>query len=191
MSLGLLAVLCSPAAARSAAPAIAHAASSATAVSAAAPECRGATASGAGSRREHTIVCLINALRSRHGLRRMHKSAALARAARRHARDMARRDYFDHHSPEGTTPLARAQRAGYRPRRLAENLAWGTGSWGTPAGTVAQWLDSPGHRRAMLDPRLRDLGIGAVAGSARPWHARRRDDRRHVRATLTPETASP
>lgn len=143
----------------------AHAASSAVAVAAAFPECRHATQAGAGRAQEHTILCLINAERRRAGVPRLRRSRALSRAAERHARDMTRRNYFDHVSPSGATPMARALRAGYAATTLAENLAFGTGSWGTPAGAIAQWLDSPGHRRAMLSPEVRELGVGAVSGS--------------------------
>ena len=143
----------------------ASAARSAKAVAAAAPQCRNATQAGAGRAQERTILCLINAERARAGVSRLRRNGALARAAERHARDMTRRDYFAHVSPSGATPLARAIRAGYGAATLAENLAFGTGSWGTPAGAVAQWLDSPGHRRAMLSPAVRELGVGAVSGS--------------------------
>ncbi len=144
---------------------VANGARSAAAIAAASPECRGATISGSGDRQEHTILCLINAARAQAGVPRLRRSRALARAAERHARDMTRRDYFDHASPEGTTPDGRAARAGYDSSLIAENLAFGTGSWGTPAGAVAQWLGSAPHRRALLDRRARDLGIGAADGS--------------------------
>lgn len=144
---------------------LARAARSPVAVAAASPQCSGATASGAGRRQEHTILCLINAERRRVGVPRLERSGALARAAERHSRDMTRRNYFSHTSPSGATPRQRARRAGYSPAMIGENLAFGTGAWGTPAGTVAQWLDSPGHRRVMLSPDVRDLGVGAVSGS--------------------------
>ena len=143
----------------------AHVASSAVAVAASAPECRNATQAGGGRGQEHTILCLINAERSRAGVPRLRRSGALARAAERHARDMTRRNYFDHVSPSGATPMTRVRDAGYRATTVAENIAFGTGSWGTPAGTIAQWLDSPGHRHAMLSPDVRELGVGAVSGS--------------------------
>jgi uncharacterized protein YkwD len=142
----------------------ADAAPTATAVASAAPQCHGAYASGAGKRAAHTIVCLINAQRARHGLPRLNPRGDLARAARRHARDMVRRGYFDHRSPGGSSPASRAADAGYHAVTIAENLAFGAGSWGTPAGTVAQWLGSPPHRRALLSPRLRDIGIGVAGG---------------------------
>ena len=58
----------------------------------------------------------------------------------------------------------RAHRAGYDYSMLGENLAWGSGYWSTPAGTVKQWLGSPAHRRTMLKPRVRELGVGVASG---------------------------
>ena len=143
----------------------AHAARSPHAVAAASPQCSGASTRGGGAQQEHAILCLINAERDRVGAPRLRLSRALSRAAGRHARDMTRRDFFDHTSPGGETPTTRAKRAGYNPATISENIAFGTGSWGTPAGTIAQWLDSPPHRRAMLSRGVRDLGVGAVSGS--------------------------
>ena len=126
------------------------------------------SSNGSGRRQQHAILCLINVERSRAGVPRLRLNGALSRAAERHARDMTRRDYFAHTSPSGVTPMARVKRAGYNPSTLAENIAFGTGSWGTPAGTISQWLDSPPHRRAMLSSGVRDLGIGAASGSPLP-----------------------
>jgi uncharacterized protein YkwD len=142
------------------------AAISPTAVSAAAPDCREAKAARAGSRAEHTIVCLINAHRRRYGLPKLRVSAQLARAARGHARDMVRHSYFDHYGPSGSSPTSRAVAEGYRgARTIAENLAYGSGDWGSPAGTVALWLGSAPHRRTLLARSLRDVGIGTASGA--------------------------
>jgi len=46
--------------------------------------------------------------------------------------------------------------------RVAENLAWGTGARGTAAGIVRAWLASPGHRRNLLRPGFRRIGLGEV-----------------------------
>ena len=105
---------------------------------------------------ESALVAKINALRARHGLRRLHVSPALARAARAYGRQMLAGGYFDH-------------RALWR--RLAglstggENLAWQAG---TPSADriVALWLASPPHRRNLLSPVWRRFGIGAVHGRA-------------------------
>jgi hypothetical protein len=47
---------------------------------------------------------------------------------------------------------------------VGENLAWGTLRRARPAAVVAAWLRSPSHRRIMLDPRYRVVGVGVVRG---------------------------
>ena len=41
-------------------------------------------------------LCALNRTRHHHGLHRLRLNKRLSRAARRHARDMARRNYFSH-----------------------------------------------------------------------------------------------
>lgn len=103
------------------------------------------------------ILERVNAFRSGHGLVPLRIDLRLNTAAQHHADDMAERDYFDHVSPEGGTVGHRATRAGYRWSRVLENLAAGQS---TPGEAVEGWKKSPGHRRAMLDPEIRELGIG-------------------------------
>lgn len=103
------------------------------------------------------ILRRVNAFRSGHGLRPLRIDRRLSVAAQHHADDMASRDYFDHISPDGGTHGERASRAGYRWRMVLENLAAGQP---TPAEAVEGWKDSPGHRRAMLNPEIREMGIG-------------------------------
>ena len=110
---------------------------------------------------ERTTLCLLNAERERQGLRPLRTDAALARAARRHARDMAERDYFAHSSPDGTGPHERIARAGYRRARLTgENLAEGEREAGAPSSIVDGWMHSPGHRANILRGGFTEIGIG-------------------------------
>lgn len=82
---------------------------------------------------------------------------ALTLAARRHSQDMAQRDYFEHETPEGVGPLARASAAGSRARLVGENIAAGQVD---PARVVKAWMDSPGHCRNLMDAQYRTLGVG-------------------------------
>jgi uncharacterized protein YkwD len=47
---------------------------------------------------------------------------------------------------------------------LGEDLAWGTGSDALPEAIVQAWMDSPPHRRIMLDCRFSQLGVGIATG---------------------------
>jgi uncharacterized protein YkwD len=48
---------------------------------------------------------------------------------------------------------------------VGENLAWATGTDATPRQLVVAWMASPGHRRNVLEPTFRDVGIGVAAGT--------------------------
>lgn len=103
------------------------------------------------------VLDLVNGFRTERGLSLLSIDARLNEAAQSHAQDMAERDYIAHVSPEGGTPGGRASIAGYSWSRLLENVAAGQP---TPTEAVEVWKASPGHRRAMLDPKIRELGIG-------------------------------
>ena len=114
------------------------------------------------------ILCLHNQVRAEHRLPALRENRRLRKAAVSHATDMVRNGYFEHTTPEGTTMVDRILRARYVREdagwALGENLAWGTGSLGTPRGAVQSWMDSPGHRANILKRSYRELGVGVVLG---------------------------
>jgi uncharacterized protein YkwD len=120
-------------------------------------------------RAKSATLCLINAARSQRGLSRLGATAALARAAADHSREMAVRKFFSHNSPGGLTPAQRIDRAGYLAGAsrwtIGETIAWGTGSSASPASIVRSWLRSPPHRAILLSGRFQDAGIGIAVGA--------------------------
>jgi uncharacterized protein YkwD len=48
---------------------------------------------------------------------------------------------------------------------LGENIAWGTGSLGTPRAIMSGWLHSDGHRHNLLSSSFRDVGFGLRKGT--------------------------
>lgn len=119
----------------------------------------------------HALQCLINAERRRHGLRPVRAERHLAAAARRHAQNMAARDFFAHVSPSGATVQSRVKNAGYlggvREWWLGEALAWGTSGAGAPRAILRGLLASPPHRAILLSRSYRDVGIGVARGAPR------------------------
>jgi uncharacterized protein YkwD len=114
-------------------------------------------------------LCLLNAERARHGLHRLRLNRKLSAAARRHARDMVRRDYFSHDTLGGGSFVDRIRRSGYlkgaRSWSVGENLAWGTRAGSAPRAINAMWMDSAGHRANILSPAFREVGIGFAMGA--------------------------
>ena len=114
------------------------------------------------------VVCLHNQIRAQYHQPPLHENRRLQRAALGHSRDMVTDDYFAHTTPEGITALDRILRSGYVGRSdgwvLGENLAWGTGSFGTPRSAIETWMNSPAHRATLLKKAYREMGVGVVLG---------------------------
>lgn len=113
-------------------------------------------------------LCLLNRERTTRGLKPLRLDRELTKAAVGHSRDMVRRGYFDHDTPNGRSPFDRMLATRYVPRgaswTLGENIGWGTLELAQPIALVKAWMDSPGHRRNILDGRFREIGIGIVTG---------------------------
>lgn len=128
---------------------------------------------------DESIRRLVNQFRYSNGLPPLEANVFLARAAHAHAQDMVSRDFFDHISPSGTNPGDRATAAGYRWTRILENLAAGQT---TPQEVVNAWIRSKdGHREAMLDPVVTQIGVGYVFV---PFDAGRMDSRHYWAMSL-------
>ena len=153
------------------------AASCAGALIAAAPASADAVCENADSRpgvvetqvlRDATL-CLLNVERNHENLTPLVENRKLEASAVNYSNAMVREQFFDHVSPEGTTLVERVQAVNYvRPSRgwfVGENIGWGTGASSSPAGMVAAWMASPGHRENIMDGQYRDIGIGIATGT--------------------------
>jgi uncharacterized protein YkwD len=116
-----------------------------------------------------STLCLVNGERGKRRMRKLRLNNRLSQAARRHAGDMVRRDYFSHDSANGLSFVDRIKRTGYlesaQSWAVGENLAWGAGERSTPRSRVRAWMASPGHRANILNRRFREVGIGIVFGA--------------------------
>jgi len=114
---------------------------------------------------ERSLVSEINALRASRGQPRLVVSQSLALAAKSHSRDMARTGYFAHESPNGRPFSERVRRfyrsAGFRTWRAGETLLWASPDVGAKQALV-MWLKSPEHRRILVAPAWREIGLSAV-----------------------------
>ena len=100
-------------------------------------------------------VAEINATRRAHGLRRLIVRTDLRRAARSHSRAMAGSNTLYH------SDLSRIRRA----RSAAENVGYGP----TLRGIHSALLRSRPHRVNLLDPRMRQVGVGVTNMDGRLW----------------------
>lgn len=117
----------------------------------------------ASARAERSIRGCANRNRRVRGVARLRPSRALARAARLHARNMARQGFFDHTDRQGRgvgERVAVFDRAG-RFVALGENIA---GGYTTPASACRGWMRSSGHRRNILNPAYTHVGGGFARG---------------------------
>jgi hypothetical protein len=121
--------------------------------------------------RESSLLSETNRARAAHGLAPLEPNEGLARAARGHAQEMALLGFFSHNSPtpESATLGHRLARAGVPSTRAAENLSLlrGHAEAEIARAAVAGWLDSPGHRAALLHPEYTHVGFGAFDGAAK------------------------
>jgi uncharacterized protein YkwD len=106
------------------------------------------------------MLSRVNDARRRSGLPPLASSPLLDRISQEHAEDMLARSYFGHRTPEGLGPSDRARADGYR-AGIGENLVEQRFS---AQEALEAWLDSPGHRRNILDPGVRELGLGLAVG---------------------------
>lgn len=91
-------------------------------------------------------------------------NAELETSAQGHAQDMANHDYLDHVGRDGRSPGQRISAAGYAWREMGENLAVGHT---TAKQAVDAWLASTqGHCETLMDPALRQLGVGFAPNAA-------------------------
>ncbi len=139
---------------------------------------------------EKKIHDLINKERKKYGLDPLGWDDALARIARKHSRDMAKRNYFSHYSPEGRDFAYRYEQEAYTcgvkvgrtiyegaenifQNNLYDSVTTVNGvkyyDWNSEdtiaETTVAGWMKSPGHRKNILTPHWGKEGLGIAISS--------------------------
>lgn len=91
-------------------------------------------------------------------------NGALGNAALAHSRDMAEYRYFSHRGRDGRAAADRALQAGYRWRRIGENIASGQAS---ADDAVAGWLSSPGHCANIMNGAFTEMGASYAISRGR------------------------
>lgn len=104
-----------------------------------------------------SFALLLNDVRADNGVAVVMENAILNAVAQSHAQDMLDRNYLAHVNLDGLTPGDRATAAGYDWDFMAENIARG---FVTESSVMQAWMNSPGHRDNMVDPRPQEFGLG-------------------------------
>ncbi len=124
-----------------------------------------------------SMICLTNWARHRKGLKRYKVNSRLTRSAATKASDVLDCNEFSH-SACGRPFTFWMDKYRYTAKpgwSAGENIAWGSGSFGSSRAIFRAWLNSPGHRRAILSKEYVELGIGLDHGKldnvtgARVW----------------------
>ncbi len=111
------------------------------------------------------VLAKLNAIRVSHGLVPVVLNAQLSAAATQHSTEMLVRGYFAHESRDGTSPLKRIKT--YYKGVAGENIVWSMPDLGA-ARALALWMGNAPHRDVILDPRWREIGIGALHSARAP-----------------------
>jgi len=117
------------------------------------------------------VLSAINDLRRSKGLTELTVNPALSLAALGHSQSMALHGYFTHEGWNGS-PFWTRIKAKYRPQpgnkwNVGENLVWASPELSAD-DAIRMWVDSPPHRKNLLTPAWREVGLGAVRALAAP-----------------------
>ncbi|MDJ0826338.1 MAG: CAP domain-containing protein [Rhodobacter sp.] len=108
------------------------------------------------SRVQFRMLDAVNALRQLEGARQLRLDATLNAASATHSRDMAVQNRPWHFGSDGSSPVERAWRAGYRQTMLGENISE---TFETELQTLAAWMELPETRNVIVDPQAEHLGF--------------------------------
>jgi len=102
------------------------------------------------------VLDTINALRSAKGAAPLALNAELNAAALTHSRDMSVQNRPWHFGSDGSSPLLRVQRVGYRGKFLGELISE---TYETEMEVLSDWMAQADTRDVIMDPAARNLGF--------------------------------
>ena len=113
------------------------------------------------------VVHAVNAIRAAHGVPPLKLHPQLQAATNQQSVVMAKTGKMAHTAARGYDFSSRLKMVGYR-GAAAENIARGQKSL---RSVLSGWMNSRGHRRNMLNPRMRYFGLAVVQGKGRNYWA--------------------
>jgi hypothetical protein len=109
------------------------------------------------------VVKYTNAERTKSGLQPFVVNAKLSASAKLKVEDMFNNQYFSHDSPSGITIGDLVASVGYEFISIGENLA--LGNFKDDIDLIEAWMESPGHRENILNPKYKEIGVAVARGT--------------------------
>jgi uncharacterized protein YkwD len=109
------------------------------------------------------VIKYTNLQREKNNLPPLIVNSFLNSSAQLKVQDMFDQQYFEHVSPDGQNIEDLANQAGYEFIIIGENLA--LGNFLNDEDLVEGWMNSPGHRANILNPRYTQIGIAVLKAS--------------------------
>ena len=103
------------------------------------------------------IIEWTNYYREQEKIAPLTKNDLLTTAANTKTNDMFQKQYFEHISPDGTTPAQLVLQTGYNYKATGENLA--LGDFTDEKDLVDAWMASPGHRANIMNADYVEIGV--------------------------------
>jgi len=110
--------------------------------------------------RRSEMLALVNRFRRSHGVPPVRPERRLIRTAQAHACDNAAQASYSHYGSDGSDLRERLLREKFRPRMAVENT--GLGFRKDSARMMEFWINSPGHRANLLNPKVKYMGLGVA-----------------------------
>lgn len=107
------------------------------------------------------VVELVNKERKKAGLKPLIVHTNLSKMAKIKAIDMFKTDYFSHTSPKYGSPFDMMDAFNITYIYAGENIGKGQRS---AEEVVKDWMESPGHKANILNPKYKLIGVGYYNG---------------------------
>lgn len=106
------------------------------------------------------LTALTNKERIKAGLKPLSTNLDLVKAAQAKARDMKKKNYFEHFRPsDGKTPWKFMDEQRYQWIIAGENLARG---FKNNDQVITAWMESSTHRKNILNSKYKEIGIATI-----------------------------
>ena len=114
------------------------------------------------SAEEQQMITLVNQARSQNNVPALKVDMQVTNVARIKAQDMIDNNYFSHNSPKYGSPFDMMKAFGINYANAGENIAGNQDI----ANAQSALMNSPGHRKNILNPAYTHIGIGIKSGGS-------------------------